>query len=1300
MKNLFKSLLSFSLLLAIVLQTNTAEASHIPGANITYTCNSSNPLTYTFTLTVFRKCPGTHPATMSSSYFSLTNTCGLPNPVIPTFNQVGAAQDVNQLCSSATSNCNGGTQPGVWKYTYEATVTLPADCDTWTMAYELCCRDASTNMSGGTGNDMATSTTMYTSTAPCNNSPVVTAQPIPYACTNTNFTYCLTTTDVEGDSVYFSMVAPAGNAQTPIAHLPGYTVNAPLTNFVLDPLTGCFTFNEPNVGNYVVAIQINSYDNNGNLISTIIHDFQVMVLSCTNSPPTNSSNSIANFTGTATQTSPNSISGCFGDSFCFDVVFQDPVDPGDVITIVQDGTTNLPGATFTQTGTNPVTGTLCWTVQPGYISNIVTFQGQDNGCPIMGTNAFAVTLDIATGVYAGPDTTICGAAQLAQLQGYGAGAYTWSPAIGLSCTNCPNPTANPSSTITYTVTGNLVGTCPNTDQVTVNVVPDFPLTMNPSSATICANGSVQLSATGPGSFSPYSYSWTPAATLNNTSVSNPIASPMNTTTYYTSVTANNGCTMTDSVTVTVSGIGPTVQTSPSDTTICIGESVPISSNSFVIPVTCGISSGCSGSNSYAEVGTNTFSSTTYSPFYGSTSTTTNYNTKSQYIYTAAELNAMGYYGGTIRDISLYVTTTSGYRYDDVNIWMGCTSQSEYTNTTFIPTSSLTQVMGPTNNVTAANNNWHVFNITDYDWDGTSNLVIQICTEEDNANNSGSSSVRYTTTTPAYRYMRYTTTSTTIDACTNTTGSRYTSRANMRFNICSESVTSPTYSWTPAATLNNPNISNPTATPNGNTSYLFNVTDGGSGCTGSAVVNVNINTANSIVASNDTTVCAGDPVQLNSTFSGPIPTTIPCGMNVGGCTGPNNTATVGTATTSSSTYGPFYGSYSDVKYQFIYTAAELTAVGLQSGTINQISFNVGTKSTTGAFNGFTIRMGCTNDSVLSSTTGWLPTAGVVYGPSNYTTAAGWNTFNLTTGFDWDGTSNIVIETCFDNAASIGSDQHVYTATPSRATTMRYYSNTLGPGCSLSPSFQYNYHPNLRFRICDPPPAVLTYTWTPPTDLNNPNIANPVSTPNSNMTYVVAASGGICTAYDTVNIVMCPILPIELLSFNGVNNGNENLLFWTTSSEINNNYFTIEKSTDAINFVEIGRVKGAGNSNVNLDYKFIDESPFNGINYYRLRQTDFDEKTSISDVVAIEMKKEGELSVYPNPSSDQITIANINNNLTNSFLTIYDVQGKIVMSENITTNLNYLNLDVSGFENGLYFIKVITSDNSFKGTFLKQ
>ncbi len=540
-----------------------AKASHIPGANITYTCNPANPLEYTFTLTLFRKCPGTLGTTNNN--VSISNTCGLGNPIVPTFNQVGVERDVNQLCASATSSCSGGSNPSVWMYTYEAVITLPADCDSWNVAFELCCRDASSNMSGGSGNTMAASTTLNTLTAPCNNSPVVTSAPIPYACTSTPFTYCLTTTDQEGDSIYFRMISPAGSGQAPIMHNAGFTPATPLNGFTLDPLTGCIAFNHPTVGNYVVAIMIEEYDRNGNLKSSIVHDFQILVVNCTNTPPNDPVGGISNVSGSGSQLNSNTVAACLGQSFCFEVTFEDIVDVNDSITIVTDALSLFPGATFSQTGINPVRGTFCWTVVPGNTGTVATFIGEDNGCPVKGTASLGVNIDIIQGVYAGPDASVCGTTPV-QLNAIGGSVFNWSPAAGLSCTNCPNPIANPLVTTTYTVTGNLSGSCTNSDQVTVSVENVPPTAAIAGNIGICTGGAINsntLVASG-----GTNYLWNTGATTASITVS-----PLATTDYHVTVTnLPNGCEAYDTVAVTVA---PAPEPRLSDRTICNGNATTL-----------------------------------------------------------------------------------------------------------------------------------------------------------------------------------------------------------------------------------------------------------------------------------------------------------------------------------------------------------------------------------------------------------------------------------------------------------------------------------------------------------------------------------------------------------------------------------------------------------------------------------------------------------------------------------------------------------------------------------------------------
>ncbi len=108
-----------------------------------------------------------------------------------------------------------------------------------------------------------------------------------------------------------------------------------------------------------------------------------------------------------------------------------------------------------------------------------------------------------------------------------------------------------------------------------------------------------------------------------------------------------------------------------------------------------------------------------------------------------------------------------------------------------------------------------------------------------------------------------------------------------------------------------------------------------------------------------------------------------------------------------------------------------------------------------------------------------------------------------------------------------------------------------------------------------------------------------------------------------------LPIKLISFTGEKVGRNTELAWTTASEQNNEYFTVFRSRDTHEWVEIAEVLGAGTSQIPLNYGIIDTSPFIGTNYYKLRQTDFDGTFVDSQVIAVDVDVGDEFVVYPNP-----------------------------------------------------------------------
>jgi hypothetical protein len=151
-----------------------------------------------------------------------------------------------------------------------------------------------------------------------------------------------------------------------------------------------------------------------------------------------------------------------------------------------------------------------------------------------------------------------------------------------------------------------------------------------------------------------------------------------------------------------------------------------------------------------------------------------------------------------------------------------------------------------------------------------------------------------------------------------------------------------------------------------------------------------------------------------------------------------------------------------------------------------------------------------------------------------------------------------------------------------------------------------------------------------------------------------------------------LPIELLSFDAKLVNNDVELKWTTTTEINNDYFTIERSADAQLFTPIITTDGAGNSSQVINYETIDTSPLEGRSYYRLKQTDFNGVFSYSDVVPISIDqltaKNPVINVFPNPSTGKDIYLELSGFLEdeNVQISFNDALGKVYFSEAMSTN----------------------------------
>lgn len=159
------------------------------------------------------------------------------------------------------------------------------------------------------------------------------------------------------------------------------------------------------------------------------------------------------------------------------------------------------------------------------------------------------------------------------------------------------------------------------------------------------------------------------------------------------------------------------------------------------------------------------------------------------------------------------------------------------------------------------------------------------------------------------------------------------------------------------------------------------------------------------------------------------------------------------------------------------------------------------------------------------------------------------------------------------------------------------------------------------------------------------------------------------FGTLNATATP-LPVELTDFTGKRVQGVHHLMWITRSELNNDYFEIQRSLDGESFVTIGRREGRGTTNETTDYTFVDEMPLLGNNYYRLKQVDFDGTTSYSWVVVVnnpDGRGQFNMWFYPNPvrSGSELNVKLAKDNADAALLVIHDLLGREIYSSIVRT-----------------------------------
>lgn len=185
-----------------------------------------------------------------------------------------------------------------------------------------------------------------------------------------------------------------------------------------------------------------------------------------------------------------------------------------------------------------------------------------------------------------------------------------------------------------------------------------------------------------------------------------------------------------------------------------------------------------------------------------------------------------------------------------------------------------------------------------------------------------------------------------------------------------------------------------------------------------------------------------------------------------------------------------------------------------------------------------------------------------------------------------------------------------------------------------------------------------------------------------------------------------LPVEIISFAGTCDNGAAVLEWTTASEINNDYFIIEKSSDLKTFYELGRVDGAGNSNTVLGYSMVDKKMFRGNNYYRLKQVDFDGTMTNCDVIVVNCDRElgGEpiLTAYPNPFTDEIYVVIEDLQDTKFVIKIVDELGRTVYTQKCTSDNPYYQttINLKDLKPAVYHINVVSESKVLNHRIIKK
>ncbi|MCW5922603.1 MAG: T9SS type A sorting domain-containing protein [Saprospiraceae bacterium] len=233
-----------------------------------------------------------------------------------------------------------------------------------------------------------------------------------------------------------------------------------------------------------------------------------------------------------------------------------------------------------------------------------------------------------------------------------------------------------------------------------------------------------------------------------------------------------------------------------------------------------------------------------------------------------------------------------------------------------------------------------------------------------------------------------------------------------------------------------------------------------------------------------------------------------------------------------------------------------------------------------------------------------------------------------------------------------------------------------------------------------------TWALFTSATLPEDAENQASLSFRWTYVTAVGNVPCDNFagnyriDDFKVTAGSVLPVELIRFAGYREQNTTRLIWQTATETSSDFFSVERSADGQRFAEIGRKRGAGTTYEPQSYTFTDETPLPGINYYRLRQVDFDGRFTHSKVVTVSYEQPASIHLFPSPAADRLALQLDKPLSEDAVWAMFDQSGRLVQRGVFASHQLLPDFDLTTLSAGFYTLQVIAGRDSFARKFQKQ